>query len=105
MSSAVAAPRIPYGRLADGTIIPDDNPRELTLDERDLLQHIMRWGSDGYPVQKLGSRWIFSWRSIQTPTLYRTKREATEAFERYHEVLLYLSGQHARLAALRRSSS
>lgn len=64
--------------------------RTLTEDEAALLQHIMLWGSDGYPIEKLGRRWHWrKWRGIYgSPIVYKTKQAAIDAFERYHQVLL-----------------
>ncbi len=62
----------------------------VTADERDLLTHVSRWGSDGYPVKRVGSRhWSWSYRdSINTPAVYKTKREAVASFEAYHSMIL-----------------
>ena len=63
--------------------------RPLTEDERSLVAHIRMWGSDGYPVARVGSRhWSWSYRSCSSPLVFPTKREATSSFERFHEVLL-----------------
>lgn len=64
--------------------------RGITEDERALIQHVSRWGSDGYPVRKSGRHWTWGpWRSVQgPPTVYATKREATAHFERFHSILL-----------------
>jgi hypothetical protein len=63
--------------------------RGLTQDERDLLTHISMWGSAGYPVKKLGTKWTWSYRSINgPPVLFKTKREAVASFEAFHQVLI-----------------
>lgn len=63
--------------------------RGLTTDERNLLAHISMWGSDGYPVRKLGAKWTWSYRSISgPPVLFKTKREAVASFEAFHQVLI-----------------
>lgn len=64
--------------------------RGISDDERALLQHTNLFGSDGYPVRKLRKRgWVWGpWRSVKgPPTTFRTKREATESFERFLDVL------------------
>lgn len=62
--------------------------RPLTDDERDLLVHIRMWGSDGYPVRKVGSRhWSWDYRSLESKVCFHTKREAVASFEAYLEVL------------------
>ena len=64
--------------------------RGITEDERALVDHICRWGSDGYPVRKLGRRWTWGpWRDVKgPPTVFKTKREAVASFEAFHEILL-----------------
>lgn len=62
--------------------------RPLLEDERALMTHVTMFGSDGYPVARVGSRhWSWSYRSLSAPGVYKTKREATTAFESYLEVL------------------
>jgi hypothetical protein len=80
---------------------PSDSSRQLSDDERWLLNHVARWGSAGYGIRKLRSgKWMYEARSIKSPTLYPTKREATAAFERYFDVLLALNGTEAKAKAL-----
>ena len=64
--------------------------RGISEDERALLTHISMWGSDGYPIRKLGRKWAWGpFRSVEgPPVLYRTKREAVASFEAFHRVLL-----------------
>jgi hypothetical protein len=63
--------------------------RGITESERSLLTHISRWGSDGYPVHRLGKRWSWGTDAVPgPPTVFRTKREAVESFERFHDILL-----------------
>ena len=63
--------------------------KHLSNNENDLLNRVNMWGSDGYPVYKIGSKWSWSFRNIQgPPVLYRTKRGAVAAFEAYYDVLL-----------------
>jgi hypothetical protein len=64
--------------------------RGITDDERALLTHISRWGSDGYPIQKFkGGKWTWGpFRSVKgPPAVFKTRREAVESFERFLEVL------------------
>lgn len=62
----------------------------LTEDEHALVNHVTRWGSDGYPVQRVGSRWSWGpWRGIEgPPVLFRRKRDAVASFEAYVDILL-----------------
>ncbi len=65
--------------------------RGLTDDERNLINHVTRWGSDGYPIHRYKSgKWAWGpWRSVNGPPVcFRTKRDATASFEAFHEVLL-----------------
>lgn len=65
--------------------------RGITEDERALLLHVSRWGSDGYPVNRLrAGRWTWGpFRSVNgPPVVFRTKREAVASFERFCEILI-----------------
>ena len=61
----------------------------LTEDQAFILTHVDRWGSDGYPVHRLGRGWtwgpICGVRGLPHPV--RTKREAVRLFELYLEIL------------------
>jgi len=68
----------------------DESNSSLTEGEANILKHIIRWGSDGYPIQKLRkSRWL--WTEMYgikgPPVVYKTKGEAVTAFERYLDIL------------------
>lgn len=70
----------------------------LNQNERSFLNHMMRWGSNGHPVRKLGSgRWIWDeFCGVKgAPTVYRTKRECSEAIERYIDILVDKSAGRA----------
>lgn len=56
----------------------------VTDNEQQELNHWMRWGSDGYPVSKLGRKWSIP----HFPVLYDTKREAVAQWERYIDALI-----------------
>ena len=62
--------------------------RKLTTDERDLITHISMWGSTGYPINRIGGRWSWSYRSISHPSMFKSKKAAIESFEAFHELLL-----------------
>lgn len=71
----------------DALIVLGD--RGLTDDEIQLMKHISMFGSTGYPVRKVGSKhWTWDFRSLNAPVVWKTKREATGSFERYHAILL-----------------
>jgi hypothetical protein len=58
-----------------------DRGDRLTADERAALTHHSRWGSDGYPIVKLGPKWTIDHRCAPKAPLYRTKRDAIRAWE------------------------
>lgn len=62
----------------------------ISKDEYAWLQHIQRWGSDAYPVRKIGRKWSFErmFNVGGTPTLYTTQRKAIEAVELFYDHLL-----------------
>ena len=63
--------------------------RGITEDEKELLVHWSRFGSDGYPVKKLGRGWHWSYRGIKgPPKIFRTKREAVTSCEAFIDVLI-----------------
>jgi hypothetical protein len=74
----------------------------LSEDERFVLTHISRWGSDGYPIKKVGSR-HWTWGPIRSingpPVLFPTKKQAVESFEKYHDSLLERYADERRDAA------
>ena len=57
--------------------------------ERDFQQHIDHWGSAAYPVRKVGHgwHWFDFWGVKGAPCVYKTKREAVAAIERYLDIL------------------
>lgn len=62
----------------------------LSQAESDFLGHVMMFGSEGYPVRKVGRAWHWQdfWGVKGAPTTYKTKRDAFAAVGRYIEVLL-----------------
>lgn len=64
--------------------LPPLDPGELAV-----LNHVSRWGRSGYPISRHGKHWhvdgINGYGSF--PTVYKTKREAVEQFERYVDLL------------------
>ena len=53
----------------------------LTADEDYLLGHISRWGSDGYPVAKIGGRWTVAAVCGRKAEKHATKGKAVASFE------------------------
>ncbi len=55
----------------------------LTNDEAGLIQHVERWGSDGYPIFRLGRKWQIgtfrTWNGFPVP--FKTKKSAVAQFE------------------------
>jgi len=62
----------------------------LTENETSFLQQNTRWGSDMYPLMKVKRGWIWTeFCGVKgAPTVYKTKREAGEAIERYIDILI-----------------
>ena len=70
-----------------GGLITASNGR-LSEDEAFVLTHVSRWGSDGYPIHKLGRGWAWGpMRGIGGSPKVRTKREAVRLFELYLDIL------------------
>jgi hypothetical protein len=61
----------------------------LTENEQMFLNHMIRWGSDGYPVQKVGRqwKWIVFYGCHVMATTYKTKKAAVAAIEAYITLL------------------
>jgi hypothetical protein len=61
----------------------------LTEGENQFFRHMCMWGSDGYPVRKLGRKWQFerAYGVGGTPVLYPTKTKAVVAVEAYLGIL------------------
>ena len=61
----------------------------ITQAENDFLNHMIRWGAEGYPIYKAGRKWFWSdfWGCKGSPVAYKTKREATAAVETYISIL------------------
>ena len=64
--------------------------KPMTENESFTLTHWSRFGSDGYPIHKRGSRWwVDGIRGCGAcPSGFRTKREAVAQWERYIDVLI-----------------
>lgn len=61
----------------------------LSASENAFMAHMRMFGSDGYPVQKVGRKWRWAEAfGIRGPGVcYATKRECVSAVERYIDVL------------------
>lgn len=56
----------------------------------EALAHLAMWGGDAYTVRRHGNKWgcdPFFGMTV-SPTLYRTKREAVEQFDRFYTALI-----------------
>jgi hypothetical protein len=63
----------------------------LSENENNWLNHMIRWGLDGYPVLRLrAGKWIvedfFGVRGA--PVVYKTKKQAVGACEKFEQILL-----------------
>lgn len=67
----------------------------ITENERRLMQHVSMFGSAGYPVQKIGTRWFWvdAFGVSGSPSAYRTKRAAIAAFELWCDLYRMRAGQ------------
>jgi hypothetical protein len=72
----------------------------LTADEQQALRHTSMWGSDGYPIRKLGRKWTIEHVAARTAGLYATKRDAVNAWEILIAKWIRLAGLEARAQAL-----
>jgi len=81
-----------FKRKIDMTPISDD--------EYALLNHVSMWGSGGYPIARIRHRWV--WQDcpgvLGSPIRYKTKREATAAFEGWHTIALARLRELGRIA-------
>lgn len=61
----------------------------LSEQESAFMGHMTRWGSDGYPVRKIGNgwQWVEFYGIKGAPVVYKTKKAAFEAVENYIEFL------------------
>jgi hypothetical protein len=62
----------------------------LTAAEKETLMWDSRFGSDSYPIRKIGRHWSID-RQGDT-RCFATKREAVQAWEIYISILIRLSG-------------
>ncbi len=63
--------------------------RPLSDAERRLLDRVTMFGSDAYPITKVRGGWIVGGDGTAgVPGVFKTRRKAVEAFERFYDVLL-----------------
>jgi len=72
--------------------MPHDNATfsaALTEGENQFMQHMSRFGSDGYPVRQYGRKWAFekAFGAGGSPVMYPTKKAASGAVEAYMDIL------------------
>lgn len=70
-------------------ITPSTNRPGLSIAEDDFFSHMQRWGSDGYPVQKLAGKWFWceAYGVTGRPSPFKTKKAAFAAVEQYLDLL------------------
>ena len=62
--------------------------RGISEAEGSLMTHVTMFGSDGYPIRKLGRKWGWGTDAVKGPPVcFLTKREAVESFEVFLDVL------------------
>ena len=73
--------------------------KDEVKDERFVLDHITRWGSDGYGafIVKRGRDWWIDGHGSSRgfPSPFKTKKAAIQQFERYLDIL---QERHTRIA-------
>jgi len=57
-------------------------------DEKFILNQWAMYGSDGYPIRKLKSRWIWEQRGFKCGSTFKTKCEASASWEKFIDVLI-----------------
>lgn len=69
---------------------PSNRTDFLNENERRFLNHMGRWGSDGYPIMRVKSGYIWTeFCGIKgAPTVYKTMRAAASAIEAYIDILV-----------------
>lgn len=68
----------------------------LNKDQEFILDHWTKWGLAGYPIEKVGRKWLVRGQKGcgYFPILLKTKAEAIETWEGYIRILLdYKSGR------------
>lgn len=68
----------------------------LTENENRWMMHMIRWGSDGWPILKVKGGWIFesAFGVGGSPIVYKTKRQAGKAVMAYEDMLsAYAAGR------------
>jgi hypothetical protein len=68
----------------------DTEKKLLTEGEEGWLRHMMRWGSQGYPVAKMGGKWWVNpaFGVGGCPSPFKTKTAAHAFCDRYSQLLL-----------------
>jgi hypothetical protein len=79
--------------------------RRRTDDENAAVGHWMRWGCDGYPIRKIGKRWVIETAAVKDGRLFATLREVVGAWETYLELWLRLGGLESQERALAERAS
>lgn len=67
----------------------------LTVDQDWIMGHAIMFGSDSYPVRKIGKGWqVVGQRGLgSVPTVFKRKKDAVAAWKGYLDMLeLYKSG-------------
>jgi hypothetical protein len=69
--------------------------RTCNTDECQMIVHTTMFGSDGYPVRRVGSRhWTWDVGEKGSPVLFSTKREAIASFEAFREIVTHSHSDH-----------
>lgn len=74
--------------------------RTLTEDETAASNHACRYGSDGWPVRKVGRGWTWDRGTLSAPCLYRTRREAEDSWQVHLAIFRRIGGLQAQQRAI-----
>jgi hypothetical protein len=65
-----------------------ETTNRISEDERDLLNHVILWGSDGNPIDRIGAgKWSWSFRSLKPSKIWKTRREAVANLESFLDAI------------------
>jgi hypothetical protein len=92
--ACTCGPEVFWRGRAPGAHLPQcpalEGRRGIRLGEERLMNHISMFGSDGYPIGKLGRGWVWlwSWDTVTgPPTVWKRKKDAVAYVEKFLDIL------------------
>lgn len=90
--TCTCGPEASWRGRAPGAHLPQcpalEGRRGIRLGEERLMNHVTMFGSDGYPIGKLGRGWVWSWSTVTgPPVVFKTKKAAVEYVEQFLGIL------------------